>query len=67
MTTNIQIDTEFWKEFTTLAQQQHKRPDRLLEKLVAEYLAIQKDLQLDQSIRDHAKAVVLMKVMLSNW
>lgn len=55
MTTTVQINTELWKKFTDLAQQKRKRPNRLLEKLVAEYLSIQKDIQLDEAIRKHAK------------
>ena len=55
MTTTIQINTELWKKFAALAQQQRKRPNRLLEKLVAEYLEIQRGLQLDEAIRKQAK------------
>ncbi len=56
MTTTIQIKTELWQKFTALAQQQRKRPNRLLEKLLAEYLSIQRDLQLDEAIRKQAKS-----------
>lgn len=55
MTTTIQINTELWKKFSAIAQQQRKRPNRLLEKLVSEYLSIQRDLQLDAIIREQAK------------
>lgn len=51
MTTTIQIKTDLWEQLTALAQQQQKHPDQLLEKLVAEYLVIQTDLQLDDAIR----------------
>lgn len=55
MTTTVHIKTDLWKQFATLAQQQKKQPDHLLEKLVAEYLAIQNDLQLDEAIRQQAQ------------
>ena len=55
MTTNVQINTELWEKFTVLAAQRRKRPNRLLEKLVAEYLLIEKDLQLDEMIGQHAR------------
>ena len=51
MTATIQLNSDLWTKFSGLAQQKRKRPDRLLEKLIAEYLAIQKDLQLDDAIR----------------
>lgn len=58
MTTNVQINTELWEKFTALAAQRRKRPNRLLEKLVAEYLSIEKDLQLDEMIGQHARRTV---------
>ncbi len=55
MTTSVKIDSKLWKKFTTLAQQRRTRPNRLLENLVAEYLSIDKDLQLDDAISQQAK------------
>jgi predicted transcriptional regulator len=55
MTTTVQIKTDLWKQFAALARQQKRQPDYLLEKLVAEYLAIQNDLKLDEAIRQQAK------------
>ena len=55
MTTSVQINTELWQKFTAMAQQQRKRPSRLLENLLGEYLAIQRDLQLDEAIQEQAK------------
>jgi len=55
MTATVQLDVNLWSQFSGLAQQKRKRPNRLLEKLIAEYLAIQKDLQLDEAIRQQAR------------
>lgn len=55
MTTNVKIDSELWQKFAEFAQQNRTRPDRLLEKLVAEYLAIQRDLKLEDNIREQAQ------------
>lgn len=55
MTATVQLDMNLWNQFSGLAQQQRKRPDQLLEKLIAEYLAFQKDLQLDEDIRQQAR------------
>jgi predicted transcriptional regulator len=55
MMTTVQINSELWKKFSVLAQQKRKRPELLLENLLAEYLAIQKDLQLDDAIREQAR------------
>ncbi len=55
MTATVQLDIKLWNQFSGLAQQKRKRPDRLLEKLIAEYLAIQKDLQLDDAIRQQGR------------
>jgi predicted transcriptional regulator len=55
MTATVQHDNNLWKQFSGLAQQKRKRPDRLLERLIAEYLAVQKDLQLDETIRQQAR------------
>jgi hypothetical protein len=52
MTTTVQINTELWEKFTDIAQQQRKRPNHLIEKLVAEYLSIQGDPYLDEMIRE---------------
>ena len=54
MTATVQLDVNLWNQFSGLAQQKRKRPNRLLEKLITEYLAIQKDLQLDEAIRQQA-------------
>ncbi len=54
MTATIEINKDLWSSFTLFAQQRRKRPHRLLENLIAEYLAIQKDLQLDDAIRQEA-------------
>lgn len=54
MTATVQLNGNLWNQFSGLAQQKRKRPNRLLEKLMAEYLAIQKDLQLDAAIRQQA-------------
>jgi len=51
MTATVQLDMDLWNKFTRLAQQKRKRPDRLLEKLITEYLEVQNDLQLDEAIR----------------
>ncbi len=55
MTATVQLDVNLWKQFSGLAQQKRKRPNRLLERLMAEYLATQKDLQLDEAIRQQAR------------
>jgi len=55
MTATVQLDVNLWNQFSDLAQQKRKRPNRLLEKLISEYLAIQKDLQLDEAIRQQAR------------
>ena len=55
MTATVQLDLNLWNQFSGLAQKKRKRPDRLLEKLIAEYLAIQKDLQLDEAIQQQAR------------
>jgi len=55
MTATIQIKMDLWTKFSGLAQQKRKRPNRLLENLIAEYLAVQKDLQLDEAIRQQAR------------
>lgn len=55
MTATIQLNRELWVKFSGLAQQKRKRPDRLLENLIAEYLSMQKDLQLDEAIRRQAR------------
>jgi hypothetical protein len=55
MTATVQLDVTLWNQFSGLAQQKRKRPNRLLEKLIVEYLAIQKDLQLDEDIRQQAR------------
>jgi len=55
MTATVQLKMDLWTKFAGLAQRQRKRPDRLLEKLMADYLAIQKDLQLDDAIRQQAR------------
>lgn len=55
MTATVQLDVKLWNQFSGLVQQKRKRPDRLLEKLIAEYLAIQKNLQLDEAIRQQAR------------
>jgi hypothetical protein len=44
-----------WTKFSGLAQEKRKRPNRLLEKIIAEYLAIQQDLQLDEAIRQQVR------------
>jgi hypothetical protein len=54
MTATVEINKELWSNFTVFAQQKRKRPNRLLENLIAEYLAIQNDLQLDEAIRQQA-------------
>lgn len=54
MPATVQLDVNLWNQFSGVAQQKRKRPNRLLEKLIAEYLAIQKDLQLDEAIRQQA-------------
>jgi len=69
MTATVQLKMDLWSQFTNFAQRQRKRPGRLLEKLIADYLAIQKDLQLDEAIRQQARksdfeeseAVILVK------
>jgi predicted transcriptional regulator len=55
MTATVQLDVNLWNQFSGLAQQKRKRPNRLLEKLISEYLAIQKDLQLDEAIRQQVR------------
>lgn len=55
MTATIQINRDLWAKFAVLAQEKRKRPDRLLEKLIAEYIEIQKDLQLDETMRQQAR------------
>ncbi|NUM78177.1 hypothetical protein HUU40_27760 [candidate division KSB1 bacterium] len=55
MTATVQLNRELWIKFSGLAQQKRKRPDRLLENLIAEYLLMQKDLQLDEAIRLQAR------------
>ncbi len=55
MTATVQLDVNLWNQFSDLAQQKRKRPNRLLEKLIVEYLAIQKDLLLDEDIRQQAR------------
>lgn len=55
MTATVQINVNLWEQFSGFAQQKRKRPDRMLEKLIAEYLAVQKDLQLDEAIRQQAR------------
>ena len=55
MTATVQINVNLWEQFSGLALQKRKRPDRMLEKLIAEYLAIQKNLQLDEAIRQQAR------------
>jgi len=55
MTATVQLDVNLWNRFSGLAQQKRKRPNRLLEKLISEYLAIQKDLQLDEAIRQQVR------------
>lgn len=55
MTTAVHIKTDLWQQFADLARQQKRQPNHLLEKLVAEYLAIQNDLQLDEAIRQQAQ------------
>jgi len=55
MTATVQLNRDLWAKFSGVAQQKRKRPDRLLEKLMAEYLDIQKDLQLDEAIRQQAR------------
>jgi len=55
MTATVQLDVNLWSRFSGLAQQKRKRPNRLLEKLIAEYLAVQKDLQLDEAIRQQVR------------
>ena len=54
MTATVEINKDLWSNFTLFAQQRRKRPNRLLENLIAEYLAIQADLQLDEAIRQQA-------------
>ena len=55
MTATVQLKMDLWSQFTNIAQRQRKRPDRLLEKLIADYLAIQKDLQLDEALRQQTR------------
>lgn len=55
MTATVQLNRELWIKFSGLAQQKRKRSDRLLENLIAEYLLMQKDLQLDEAIRLQAR------------
>jgi len=55
MTATVQLDVNLWSRFSGLAQQKRKRPNRLLEKLIAEYLAVQKDLQVDEAIRQQVR------------
>lgn len=55
MTATVQLNRELWIKFSGLARQKRKRPDRLLENLIAEYLLMQKDLQLDEAIRLQAR------------
>jgi hypothetical protein len=55
MTATIEINVNLWEQFSGVAQQQRKRPNRLLEKLMVEYLAMQEDLQLDDEIRRHVR------------
>jgi hypothetical protein len=55
MTATVEINKDLWSNFTVLAQHRRKRPNRLLENLIAEYLAIQADLQLDEAIRQQAR------------
>jgi hypothetical protein len=55
MTATVQLDVNLWNQFSGLAQQKRKRPNRLLEKLISEYLAIQKDLLLDEAIRQQVR------------
>jgi hypothetical protein len=37
MTATVQINEDLWTKFSGLAQQKRKRPNRLLENLIAEY------------------------------
>lgn len=55
MTATVELDKNLWSKFSAVAQQKRKRPDRLLEKLMTDYLTIQKDLQLDEAIRLQAR------------
>ena len=54
MAATVELEVTLWNQFSGLAREKRKRPNRLLEKLIAEYLAIQKDLQLDEAIRRQA-------------
>jgi hypothetical protein len=55
MTAMVQINMNLWEQFSGFAQHKRKRPDRLLEQLIAEYLAIQNDMKLDDAIRQQAR------------
>jgi predicted transcriptional regulator len=55
MTATVQINVDLWAKFSGMAQKKRKRPNRLLEKVITEYLAIQQDLQLDEAIRQQAR------------
>lgn len=54
MVAMVELNVNLWNQFSGLAREKQKRPNRLMEKLIAEYLAIQKDLQLDEAIRRQA-------------
>lgn len=51
----VQINQKLWEKLTDLAQRQRKQPNRLLEKILSEYLLIQKELGLDEEIRKELK------------
>lgn len=51
MTATIEINVNLWEQFSDLAEQQRKRPNRLLEKILVEYLSTQNEVLLDNDIR----------------